>query len=415
MFGFFSKKGETKKLLHSGDPQAENIFIHSMARDLESGARSEKDPAKDTEPESTPPASRINLANLTVQQKTSPFLNKRPMSETIAPVPNQPKVEIVNNPSISPASQTRDFAPPRPTSNTDRPVFEKVSPKNIFSKTKEPKFDLADVQKPGGRNIKKLVLTLSIILIATIILAGTYYFWSTRKISRDAEQVAGEAPTAEKTETIPGQDIASNAEPAVSKFSTSGPNYLEVDINDSSPEAMKKTLKNYVQEVQASKISDAPEFKLVTLEKSPISLSTFLEKMKITFSPELASSLEDDFSLYIYNDQDGPGVGLAMTIKKDIELEEILLKEEKKFPDELKALFPVEQYTLGGDKPFSTAEYDSSLWGKIGIRYINITSPENLSLDYAIVNTGTARLLIATTKETLRSAIEKQRPAIPVP
>lgn len=402
MFGFFSKKGETKKLLYGGDPQAENIFIHSMARDLESGARSEKDPAKDTEPESTPSASRIKLTNLTAQQKTSPFLNKRLMSETIAPVPNQPKVEIANNPSIPPASQIRDFAPPRLTSNTARPVFEKVSPKNIFSKTKEPKFDLADVQKPGGRNIKKLVLTLSIILIATIILAGTYYFWSTRKISRDAEPVAGEAPTAEKTETIPGQDIASNAEPAVSKFSTSGPNYLEVDINDSSPEAMKETLKSYVQEVQASGISGAAEFKIVTLEKSPISLSTFLEKMKITFSPELASSLEDDFSLYIYNDQGGPGVGLSIAAKKEADLEDVLINEEGNLPGELAPLFPIAEYTIEKNKKFNSSQYDT--FSGVTIRYLNIISPESLSVDYAIYK---QKLIIGTTRQTLRSIVDK--------
>lgn len=415
MFGFFSKKDETKNLLHGSDSQAENIFIHTMARDLESEVRSEKTPAKETAPESAPLASRINLGNLTVQQQTSPFLNKQPAANHIFPVPNQSKVEIVNKPPVPPVSPIRAFMPPRPTSNHAQPIPERASPKNILPEIKEAETDLAKAPKPEGRDFKRLILILSIILIATTILAGTYYFWNTRKSSRDTGPITEKPTTTENVENIPEQNVVNNEEPAISKFSTSGPNYLEVDINDPSPEAMKETLKSYVQEVQASGIKDALEFKVVTLEKSPVSLPTFFEKMKITFSPELASSLEDDFSLYIYNDQGGPGVGLALTIKKGLELEEILLKEEKKLPDELKNIFPVEQYVLEGNKSFSTSEYDSSLWGKIGVRYLNITSPENLSLDYAIINTGTEKFLLATTKETLRSVVEEQKATVPVP
>jgi hypothetical protein len=380
MFGLFSKKDETEKLLRGRDPQAENIPIHTMGRDLESTLHPKKESANEPLKDSPQSASRINLNSLTDQQKTSPFLDKE-KSAIIAP----PK------PIVTPV--TKSLIPPVPQTALKPPV-------------------------PDGKNsrdLKKLILTLIIILIITIALVGGYYFWRTRNNVQKIEPVAQENPTEEQPEIVPEGEIKNTEESPLSKFVTGELNYLVFDSSDTSPEAMKETLKSYVQEVQASGVNGAIEFKVIDAEKNPVSFPTFLGEMGIKFSPGLASSLDTSFSLYVYNDQGNPGVGLAITTKKDSNLKNILMKEERNLPRELAPLFPVTQYTLEKNKSFTTSEFDSTLWGKVGIRYLNIISPEDLSVDYALIDTGTKKLLLGTTKRTIRSIIESQKPEATAP
>lgn len=425
MFGFFSKKDKTTELLRGNDPQAENIFIHTMDRDLREDVAPEKEIADEKEEanrEISRPVSRININNLTDQQKSSPFLNKNTMPGPFQSPADKPTTEtgqkspinihstafritpqdFSNSESVLPASE------PKTQASSSKTIPVPLPPKNVFG-TKNQKPVTDGVESPDKKTFKKLVLILSVILIAMLISAGTYYFWSTRKNTG----ISAEPPVEKTSENPPAEEIPPVEEPGPSKFSTAGLNYLEIDVNDPSPEAAKEALKSYAQEVKASGITSALEFKAVTLEKSPISLATFLTKMKLTLSPELISSLEDNFSLYIYNDQGNPGIGLTIPVKKTVTLDDVMLREEKNLPIELQSLFPVEQYTLEKNRSFSTSEFDSSLWGKLGIRYLNIVSPENLSIDYILLNeNGATKLLIGTTKMTLRSIIESQRPSL---
>lgn len=229
---------------------------------------------------------------------------------------------------------------------------------------------------------KLLFMGISIFFIL-VLSAGGYYFWITKQSAKEENAPLTQIPPKENTVT----------------FSIEKPNYLSVDINNFDNAKIKETLEKYADKVSLSGVLTPVEFIITDEKNNPVSFEDFSSKIGISFSPGVFSGLssEKSFSLFIYNDNDKARFGLAIDSKDDYKLQEAIFQEELDLPGDLNPLLRNISYDTTG-KIFSTGSYAGT-----EIRYLNLTTPDDLSIDYSIFNN---KLIIGTTKMTIQSIMD---------
>lgn len=350
-------------LSQANDLPIEDIPIHSLKKDLEEIKHPEL-----AKSEVETPATILSREKLSATQKTSPFLDFAP--EKGAP--------------------SGGFTAPKNTpadSHDSRIAFSETKPE---LKMNEKENIPTDEKKPATHINYGRVFTLIIIfLIVAILAGGGYYFWSTRQ--KPAEVSVTPQPILEQTPEPQA--------PAAPTFTTDKPNILAIDMTATDTASVKETLQKYAADVAASKSEVPVEFTPVDAASNPITFQNFAKKANLLFSPALSSNLDKTFSLFIYNDGDVTRLGLAIDSKNPTRLKALMLAEEKNLIKELEPLFLATDYTL------TAKTYGNTLYKDLSVRYANIISPEDLSVDYAISG---QKLLVGTTEMTLRSIIDKE-------
>ncbi|MFA6383669.1 MAG: hypothetical protein WCX17_04600 [Parcubacteria group bacterium] len=360
------------------DQDIEHLPVHTMLKDLEfvdnpSAAKAEEELENVSIKKSVPPA------NLTVSQKSSPFLNPVPAAEN-RPAPQETEI-------------THDW-----TNRMDRIDISAQTPIPLKQEHSSKKLSM-----------KPFIIIFSVLLVF-IIAGGGYYFWSTRQ-QKAPDVVIDNTPEVVAPEPVP---VPAPIPPVV--FSTDTSNYLSIDLTNTNKSALKETLLSYVDKVYTAKTVSPVEFVIVDQQNNPITFQDFSAKLEMTFSPALTASLGSTFSLFIYNDASVTRLGLAMdfkeqtdsknTSKLQTDRKNLLSLEEKDLTKELSPIFIPGNYTLA-PKIFSSSKYNG-----LDIRFLNIISPEDLSVDYAIFKD---KLLIGTTKMTIRAIIDKIAPTTDSP
>lgn len=420
-------------LTQADDLPVENLPVHTMKKDLEEIKHPELAQAEIEFQESESRPRTVNREKLSEAQKGSPFLDFS-APKTTAPTPKEPApqpeitkpITPVTKPVISdsrikftePAPKSQEAAPAttiaRPAPMPERPavnyapktqVFEKPAekkdvPQNLpVSKYEKPIFDSEKSapepkQHPHHINFNKVFAGVITVLVIAIIAGGGYYFWITRQ---STPEVVVTPPV-----TDPGPEPT--PEPVVAKFSIDKPNYLNID--DTSTPARSNTkdlLAFYASQVSQSNITTPVEFMIVDSNNNPVIFQNFAKKLNLILSPALTANLDKGFSLFIYNDSSVTNLGLAIASKDPTKLKNLMTIEEKTLAKNISPIFLTSDYTLTA-KAFASSDYNST-----AIRYINIISPEDLSVDYAIYNN---KLVIGTTKMTLRSIIDSLKPEL---
>jgi hypothetical protein len=304
------------------------------------------------------------------KQRTSPFLSQEGKTQ-INQVQREEKIET-NNPTIdSTKIKINHLSEPALQKNTSS------SSSSSWSK----------------------IMTVSIIIFAVLSAAfGGYYFWTTRQ-----QEASPQVPV-----NIPVDVPIAPSQPVVTSLSTDKPNYLNIDIAATDQAKIKETIANYAQKVLDLKATTPVEFIITDSQNNPIGFSAFANASGVALSNDIMTNLDDKFSLFIYSDAEKPHVGLSI-ISKDIagtKLKSALTKSEKTIQNSLTPIFLTSDYTIK-NAPFATSFYNGA-----EIRYSNITSPEELSTDYTIFQD---KLLIGTTKMTLRSIIDHYVSLEPTP
>lgn len=257
-------------------------------------------------------------------------------------------------------------------------------------------------EKTTSHYIVNIVIAIFVILL---IAGGAYYFWMNRQ-QKNTEIIENNPEYS--GETIPTPEIKPVPEPEpVITFLTDKPNYLTINSDSASKTDITTTLKTYADKVTASKITTPIEFIVVDKENNPISFTTFANNFGITLSTGVMKNISDTFTLFIYNDQDNIRFGLSIDSKNDALLKTALLKEEKNIIANITPLFMNVDFTGPTNILFTKAVYNNT-----EIHYINSTSPQALSVDYAIAN---KKLLIGTSKMTMRSVIDYVKKSVIVP
>jgi hypothetical protein len=247
--------------------------------------------------------------------------------------------------------------------------------------------------QPGARHsINKALITSIIIFIILIAGGAGYYFWSTR--FNQPEDIP-EVPLENSPEDT---DTSSNETPVLSDFSTSQPNYLSLDIMNSDAAGIKNILRDYANKVSALNPSTPIEFLITDSTNNPVPFSTFAQKSTLNFPPDMLAQTKPEFSFFIYPDNGLMNFGLAISLKDGNQMETLFSQNEKNIARQLEPLYLPSTYTLPDNKSFSVSGYNGRT-----IHYLNITSPEELSVDYTIFNN---QLMIGTTKATLRSILD---------
>lgn len=339
--------------------KVKNAVIHTMQKDLEDpSSSSDKSVSFESPNENKSPFAPAPKNVPESAPQASPFLTATPTQKSPLAPESKPlfarRAQIKSLPVLSPIQE--------------KPVEE-----------------LHQQGQKVGRSIM-IATVISIILIAGL---GAYYFITTRQSAPDSTPAA--------VVDSSGEASSENSPKNNSEFSLEKANYLTIDPTKTDKTKIKEMLSQYADKVASANISSAVEFSVVDPQKSPVDFSTFAGKLNLTLSKPLSVQLEKSFSLFIYNDNGKKRVGLAIDIKDESAVKKAMLQEEKLLAKEIEGLFLASQYKINSSKYFDSQYKD------IAIRYSNITSPEDLSVDYAVSG---KKLLIGTTKMTLRSILD---------
>ena len=376
------------------------VPVHTMRQDLEKIKHPELEVK--TEQIYAPPKRPVNM---TEAQKSSPFFNQpvtiektsrtalvpekppfisqKPAPEPIKVTPQKPLAEgLKKYPERAP--EPIKIMPSRTNNEpleVSRPTFLK-EPVRIS----QPEAEISEESDKKTGAGKSFALVSAVLLIMVVVVAG-YYFWLIQNDSAQEVSVVSE----------PAQVIVPEPEPTP-LFSSDKPNVLAIDSSGTS-DAIKEALNKEIQAVSEAKTDFPVEFLVEGNDAKPVAFKDFAKLLEIPFSLDLTANLSDNFSLFIYNDQKNTRLGLSIESKDPIALKKLTAIEESNLAGELSPLFFDKSYKL------TPGVFGSSNYKDIAVRYFNIISPEELSLDYAIYKN---KLLVGTTKMTLRAIIDKQ-------
>jgi hypothetical protein len=330
------------------------------------------------------------------RQSNSPFLNladRNPLNGIIASEEVQQEINSAKN---------RDRAFPREIGST--PQFVKTQ--NISGSSKATELDdfktTPSMTKDHALfhyNWRMIFFsTLSLFLIVVLGWVGFQYYQDRNFNPFNFKSDLGiepKTPTPKQTEL---QDTPEDLKPKPQlSYSETSPNYLRLEEANLDAEKTKIVIKRYIDKVSQESYTAPVEFILTDAQNKALGFKDFSKLFGLKFSPALMALLGENFSLYIYKDITAPKVGIVIESRDDINLAKVLLSEEKNLADEISPLFFTSDYRT--EKAFAGSDY-----GGAKIRYQNVISPDMLSVDYTAYKN---RLIIGTTKLTLRSIIDK--------
>jgi hypothetical protein len=157
-------------------------------------------------------------------------------------------------------------------------------------------------------------------------------------------------------------------------------------------------LVDYADKIETEGVSQPVEFILTDPENNNLTFQQFVSASGIFLPDAVMQALGSEFSLYIYNDGGKTRTGLAVPVASADVLQKALVENEASLIKGLEPLFMSDQYSIE-NKAFHESTYNNAT-----IRYVNITSPEDLSVDYTVYK---GQWLVGTTEMTLRSIIDK--------
>lgn len=363
---------KNKKMFTSKPSSTENSFdpnrntskgtIHTMKMDL-TGVTSQALPERPT-----------SVIEDNINQKSSPFFNNLP-EQPVAAAPIEKAAPVFSAP-VSHTPIVRSEGMPVSINPTNSfPGQRSINQKETLRFT-------TDSEKTTTA-WKKIITTAFLLSLFLAIGFGGYYIWSNQLI--DFSQIP-----------LPSFLSKNELSEKPLPLSAKTPNYFNIDIEKADKNELKKLVEKYSQEMIASNVTSPVEFRVSDLNNNPVTFATFSQKMGLSLSPQVVTALDKDFSLFIYNDIGKVRLGLALATSDGEKLRALLIQEEPQLPTELQNIF-LAQYSI------TQGAFKTSAYKGIATRYINMTSSEELSIDYTL---SSNQLIIGTSKMTLRSIID---------
>lgn len=360
MFDLKKNNRDSSGLIGSKENQGP-VFIRTMQNDLDVAS---------------------GIAASQPQQEDNTFYEKPEFKERTASgdgQPSYPRNEMggKNSRSYSPFLNTEGIktSPPPPPLPPSPPSF-----KNKLDASEQPK------HIPRW---SRIILWSSFFTACAALMAGGYYFWTTR--------ITTPSPMPDVQSDIIPESIIIEKETL--KFSTENPNYLPIDTEKDTAKTVQQLILDTASEIKELKIDVPVEFIIIDKNNNPISLPIFTILSGLKLSPVL-DNLEDDFSLFIYSGAESPRIGLAANFKDKTKTALVMTAKEKTLVNDISFLFlsEVPQKTKGvfsvnGNKSFP-------------IRYINIDANAEglLSVDYSLTD---KQLIITTSKNAMWAILDK--------
>lgn len=243
----------------------------------------------------------------------------------------------------------------------------------------------------GSSSFKKWfyigVVILFLILVGG---GGVWYFMRSAPIVSEVTPEIPAVPMISPTET-----------PVVLEppFSLEKPNYLSVDTETVTAESLAMLLKQSADRMAAAKMILPVEFLVTDKNNNPIAFSRFAYLIKLEVPSDLLATLEEPFSLFLFNENGRVSLGLSLSFRDEAVGGDLIRKKEASLPLFFRTLF------FNGVTLPKQIVFRSSTYNTLPIRFVNIDVSRSLSLDYTFRE---KEWLLGASKETLRAIINKK-------
>jgi hypothetical protein len=247
------------------------------------------------------------------------------------------------------------------------------------------------------------LLYVVVVLVLVVLGAGGYYIWI-MKDGNIAETIFQdntknnsnvEITNAENNNLDPVEKVITNV--GDNNFSEKT-NLLVVSDEVFNKDGLKTLFNEKFSEMDKYS-GDQLEFVLVDNDNVPIPFGDFAKNFGITLNESILNSLSDNFSVFLYNKDTIKRVDLVINIKEQGLLKDDLKNNESKLVDDLNSLL----LDLPINNP-SVNSFNDSIYNNISVRYDNLNTELNLSIDYYILGDY---LVIATNKASGRAIMDK--------
>ncbi|MDD2766831.1 MAG: hypothetical protein PHH40_03650 [Candidatus Moranbacteria bacterium] len=347
----------------------------------------------------------INISSPIAQEHNSVPVPITPAS-TSAPLPSQqsrPK-----NPFQQDIAKITETIPV--TANTEQfvnPFAVAPKPQSGIPPKQAQETQIGRVSNTSDTNIEldapkgKKVLWIAIIVLLVLLACGgiAYYFIVVRATS----SVSATQTSEEKV--VPA--VVEETVPLVSPYALNTANYLPLNIETVSVEDIRNTLRSVSTRISEASIEQPVEFLITDQNNNKLAFSRFALLLKLEMNPELLSNIDESFSLYMYNDAGKVRIGLDLLLKNQTAVVSLLSKSENTLPYALRMLLLGPNITVSQSTSFKSNVYTSRVsmnTAPIAIRYANVDTEKNISLDYAITKN---HWYIGTSKNTLTAILDK--------
>ena len=296
------------------------------------------------------------------------------------------------------------FAP-----ETQKDPVEKINqtPADIAPQDKTP-------QKKSGNTQKKMIHIIMIIFIVLFLIGitgfGVYMLKLNKQQPIDNQNVLTDIvdiPTEVDVDNVDDSadkiidDIKTDdaVETIEQIYATELPNYFSIDVESTTTQQDIATeLKTIAQNMQKQDITGPISFIVTDQNSNPVSFHVFSTSAGMNIPQDIATSLEEGFEIYAYNDDaNGVRFGFGIDAKNVETLRTAITTSEARLP----RAFDIILNKLGVNA--TSVVFNDNSYKTHPIRYYNLNETESYSIDYTINDN---KWIVGTTKNTLRAIID---------
>jgi hypothetical protein len=232
---------------------------------------------------------------------------------------------------------------------------------------------------------------IAVVFVTFILIAGgIYYYYLSENKGNDV--VVSDVTVQLNPDTTP-ENIPKELPYALDK-----PNYLPINTETVSSLDIKKTLYQAATRIKEASIAQPVEFLVTDQNNNPLAFSRFAYLLKLNLDLDTLTMIDENFSLFIYNDASNMRLGLALTMKNQPTMVLAVSKIENTLPNAFQALILETNINVPKAVIFKSGTYK-----QFSPRYANLDASQNLSLDYVLFGN---HWYIGTSKNTLRAILD---------
>lgn len=238
--------------------------------------------------------------------------------------------------------------------------------------------------------------------IGILVLAGSggfWYWWQSRM--KETTPMISETLIQETTPIVDVQVREPEPE-AVQHYSPTQPNLLSFNTETVTAEMITTEFLQVARVIEQDTIRQPVEFLVRDQNYNPLAFSRFVYLLGLALPPELLSTLDEEFSLFVVLDQDRPRMGLVVKIRDKAAFQDAMNASETLLP---KVMEPF--YLDTTTAPKTNLVFRSGLYQEQLVRFVNIDPAMNLTLDYAVRE---QQWFLGTSQMTLRAMLDRSLP-----
>ncbi len=238
---------------------------------------------------------------------------------------------------------------------------------------------------------------------AVIVTAILWFAWQWYREAALRKPIVAEG-TVLAPEPAPAPQPAPAPTPEAPHYTTDQPNLLTFDTETATAQSMMTELLRIGMTIREDNLQEPVEFSIRDQKFNPLAFVRFAYLLNLSLTPEMLVALDEDFSLYYVLDQGRPRLGLSVKIKDPAGFNQAIAAAEPTLPKALEAVF-LDVTTA----PKTGAQFRAGLYRDQPLRFANVDSTVNLSIDYAVRGD---RWVVGTSQLALRSILDRVAPAV---